>query len=86
MAVDSGVTGVSVLSVSGVWVMTVAELKEELEVRGEGKSGNFEFKSWLRRRLPWRRFCAATSPPVATASNFFRAVGLWRPIKLLLSF
>ena len=48
MAVDSGVTGVSVLSVSGVWVMTVAELKEELEVRGEGKSGN---KSWLRRRL-----------------------------------
>ena len=29
--------------------MTVAELKEELEVRGEGKSGN---KSWLRRRLP----------------------------------
>ena len=40
MAVDSGVTGVSVLSVSGVWVMTVAELKEELEVRGEGKSGN----------------------------------------------
>ena len=28
--------------------MTVAELKAELEVRGEGKSGN---KSWLRRRL-----------------------------------
>ena len=29
-------------------VMKVAELKEELEARGEGKSGN---KSWLRRRL-----------------------------------
>ena len=28
--------------------MTVAELKAELEARGEGKSGN---KSWLRRRL-----------------------------------
>ena len=28
--------------------MTVAELKEELEARGEGKSGN---KAWLRRRL-----------------------------------
>eukprot|EP00966_Prymnesium_polylepis_P043741 1013699-Prymnesium_polylepis.1 len=29
-------------------VMMVAELKEELEVRGEGKTGN---KAWLRRRL-----------------------------------
>lgn len=28
--------------------MKVAELKEELEVRGEATSGN---KSWLRRRL-----------------------------------
>ena len=28
--------------------MKVVELKEELEVRGEGKSGN---KAWLRRRL-----------------------------------
>ena len=28
--------------------MKVAELKEELEARGEGKSGN---KAWLRRRL-----------------------------------
>ena len=29
-------------------MMKVAELKEELEVRGEGKTGN---KAWLRRRL-----------------------------------
>ena len=28
--------------------MKVAELKEELEARGEGKTGN---KAWLRRRL-----------------------------------
>ena len=28
--------------------MTVAELKEELEARGESKTGN---KAWLRRRL-----------------------------------
>ena len=28
--------------------MKVAELKEELEARGEGESGN---KAWLRRRL-----------------------------------
>ena len=28
--------------------MKVTELKEELEARGEGKSGN---KAWLRRRL-----------------------------------
>jgi hypothetical protein len=28
--------------------MKVDELKEELEARGEGKSGN---KAWLRRRL-----------------------------------
>ena len=28
--------------------MKVAELKEELEARGEAKSGN---KAWLRRRL-----------------------------------
>ena len=29
-------------------MMKVAELKEELEVRGEGKTGS---KAWLRRRL-----------------------------------
>ena len=28
--------------------MKVTELKEELEARGEGKTGN---KAWLRRRL-----------------------------------
>ena len=32
----------------GLMAMTVAELKEELEARGEVKSGN---KAWLRRRL-----------------------------------
>ena len=32
----------------GLMEMKVAELKEELEARGEGKTGN---KAWLRRRL-----------------------------------
>ena len=32
----------------GLMAMKVAELKEELEARGEGKTGN---KAWLRRRL-----------------------------------
>jgi hypothetical protein len=36
--------------------MTVAELKEELEARGEGKSGN---KSWLRPGGCMRRSCAS---------------------------
>ena len=32
----------------GLMAMKVPELKEELEARGEGKTGN---KAWLRRRL-----------------------------------
>jgi hypothetical protein len=32
----------------GLMAMKVAELKEELEARGEGRTGN---KAWLRRRL-----------------------------------
>jgi hypothetical protein len=39
-------------------VMMVAELKEELEVRGEGKTGN---KAWLRRRLHSHGHCARVS-------------------------
>ena len=40
--------------------MKVAELKEELEARGEGKTGN---KAWLRRRLhgAWAQSCAHIS-------------------------
>ena len=55
--------------------MTVAELKEELEARGECKSGN---KSWLRRRLhaailrdvschkPWPEFFRAPAAPTSS--------------------
>ena len=46
--------------------MKVGELKEELEARGEGRTGN---KAWLRRRLCMRQLCASTSDP--------RILGYW---------
>ena len=38
--------------------MKVGELKEELEERGEAKSGN---KAWLRRRLHGPQLCESIS-------------------------
>jgi hypothetical protein len=48
--------------------MTVAELKEELEARGEGKSGN---NSWLRPGGCMRRSCAS----ICSRPEKFRASG-----------